>query len=83
MVFILLVLSYSAALLLCTAFADTETETCDALASPQVPWRDFNWRSYIAKDMMEEEEPDPVTRFGINLTASIGIGAHRDVPDFR
>ena len=46
-------------------------------------WHEFDWKSYIAKDIRPEDLADPITRFGIHLIRSNEIGVNRTVPDNR
>jgi hypothetical protein len=46
-------------------------------------WHEFDWKSYIAKDIQPEDLADPITRFGIHLIRSNEIGVNRTVPDNR
>ncbi len=52
-----------------------------------IPWHDFDWKTYIAKDWDEEaDSADPTARFGIDLRASIALGVNRTrtgTPDHR
>ena len=49
-----------------------------------VPWHEFDWKGYVAKDWKPDlDEDDPVSRFGIHLKNSIELGVNRTIPENR
>ena len=50
---------------------------------PELNWYDFDWKTYIEKDLTQEDVKEPEKRFGLNLVQSIKIGVNRTMPDNR
>ena len=46
-------------------------------------WQDFDWETYIKKDITNVDLEDPTKRFTINLLNSINVGVNRTIPDYR
>ena len=46
-------------------------------------WQDFDWESYIKKDITKVDLENPTKRFTINLINSIKVGVNRTIPDYR
>jgi len=64
-----------------------EEEFCEADkckdSTKKLEWHEFDWKTYIKKDLIETDIDFPTDRFGINLPKSIEIGVNRTLPDNR
>ena len=60
-----------------------DSKDCDNYTMQKVQWHEFDWKTYIKKDLIETDIDFPTDRFGINLPKSIEIGVNRTLPDNR
>ncbi|TRY80489.1 hypothetical protein TCAL_15512, partial [Tigriopus californicus] len=59
---------------------DSENGVCFSQDTEKgVPWYEFDWKTYVRKDVLDEDKKDPVDRFGIHLLNSVDIGVNRTI----
>lgn len=44
-----------------------------------VPWYEFDWKTYVKKDIQDGDKKDPLNRFGIHLLNSVDLGVNRTI----
>ena len=69
----------------CVLLVCGQEEFCEAdkCQDSKLQWHQFDWKTYIKKDLIDTDIDFPTERFGINLPKSIEIGVNRTIPDNR
>lgn len=57
-------------------FAGQSADFCTFIG---VPWYEFDWKTYVKKDIQDGDKKDPLNRFGIHLLNSVDLGVNRTI----